>query len=649
MANRIWSPPKGRKGWTLIVLLTSQYLILLQSIAECALVILLYVMKRVDSTMAPSLILSLIASFFSIPFVVLHTVLAWHFKKTPALNVPRTRMHLACSYLPRFMIMLWLAASAAGLIVVSKQPICIGGHSEIFWQAGVSCILHRASVIVAVFSFTAVCALFCAVELCHRPYDASLMGLYTPQRPPRERSTFSGSSWESETLKNEIFYLCRHPNAGPGNGELYWSPNVSSIFEQPVQPPSIRYPAAARTRPRLRISTHAASITPEIHHQSSAAPENISPKESPVKNAPKSATGSVVSGASPISRAPTPLASQNPSNPDVTIPAIPELPGVPSPPTKSKHTRQKSSVSSRKRFLPKAWLKSDPLSADPQIRALSSPDLGAEMQPQTDEESNANNNITDTSSSIMSTPPELLRQASCPSPTPAAAVPPKPESKPPADPPTTPTPPAISIRSGSPPAVRPPEPLTVCKSRSSYIAPPPPRSIHHPHHPNYVPSPPNHPSHGPPQAHGRAHGHGRPLPSSETDGIRRHNTGRLSSNPYRQFDRSQILRHTQSHRYQRHQDSRRFHSQRNRFDPSCALPPIPHSDDVEIVYPSTRRSRSSTYGGLGVATDGLGMMRAGTRSSVNLSSGVVFMGGENHIDPNTYRGTQRTSIHGLLV
>lgn len=61
MANKIWSPPKGRRGWTLIVLLISQYLILLQSIAECVLVILLYAMKRVDSTMAPSLILSLIA------------------------------------------------------------------------------------------------------------------------------------------------------------------------------------------------------------------------------------------------------------------------------------------------------------------------------------------------------------------------------------------------------------------------------------------------------------------------------------------------------------------------------------------------------------------------------------------------------------
>lgn len=474
------------------------------------------------------------------------------------------------------------------------------------------------------------------------------MGLYTPQPPPRERSTFSSSSWESETLKNEIFYLCRHPNAGPGNGELYWSPNVSSIFEQPVRPPSIRCPAPARTRPQLRISTHTASIKPEIHHQSSTAPENISPKVSPVENAPKSVTGSVVSGASPISQTPTPLASQNPSKPDVTIPPIPELPGVPSPPTKSKHTRQKSSVSSRRRFLPKAWLKSDPLSADPQIRALSSPDPGAEMQPQTDEEGNGNNNITDTSSSIMSTPPELLRQASCPSPMPAAAVAPKPESKPPADPPTTPTPRAMSTSPGSPPAVLPPEPLTVRKSRSSYIAPPP-RSIHHPHHPNYVPPPPNHPSHGPPPPHGRGHGHGRPLPSSETDGIRRHNTRRHSSTPYHQFDRSQILRHTQSHRYHRHQDPRRFHGQRNRFDPSRALPPIPHSDDVEIVYPSTRRSRSSTYGGLGGAMDGLGMMRAGTRSSVNLSSGVVFMGEENQIDPNTYRGAQRTSIHGLLA
>ncbi|KAL2220216.1 hypothetical protein M432DRAFT_308779 [Thermoascus aurantiacus ATCC 26904] len=317
MVDRTWSPPKGRRGWTLIAILISLYLTLLQSLAECVLVIQLYAMKRVDSIMTPSLILSLVASLFSIPFIVLHTFLAWQFKKSPGFSLPRTRLHIACSYLPHLMIILWLAATAAGLVVVSKQPTCVAGHSEVLWKVGVSCVLHRASVIVAVSSFIAVCALFCAIELCERPYDASLMGLYAPQRPPRDKSLFSSSSRGSETLKNEI-YLCGHPNEGPGNGELYLTPNVSSIIEQPVLPPSIPYPAPVQTRPQLRLGTHSASVRTEINRQSSS-PDDISPKAG---SAPKSVSGSVVSGSSPISRIPTPAASQKLNEPDISIPAI---------------------------------------------------------------------------------------------------------------------------------------------------------------------------------------------------------------------------------------------------------------------------------------------------------------------------------------
>lgn len=61
MVDRTWSPPKDRRGWTLVAILISLYLTLLQSLAECVLVIQLYAMKRVDSIMTPSLILSLVA------------------------------------------------------------------------------------------------------------------------------------------------------------------------------------------------------------------------------------------------------------------------------------------------------------------------------------------------------------------------------------------------------------------------------------------------------------------------------------------------------------------------------------------------------------------------------------------------------------
>lgn len=413
------------------------------------------------------------------------------------------------------------------------------------------------------------------------------MGLYAPQRPPRDKSLFSSSSRGSETLKNEI-YLCGHPNEGPGNGELYLSPNVSSIMEQPVLPPSIPYPAPVQTRPQLRLGTHPASVRTEINRQSSS-PDDISPKAG---SAPKSVSGSVVSGSSPISQIPTPAASQKLNEPDISIPAIAGLAGTPkisSSPAKSKHTRQKSSASSRRRFLPKAWLKSDPLS----------------------------------------TQPRLIRQTSCPSPTPAVTQTqtPNPESNPSSGS-QTPRPRAMSTNPGNPPPILPPQPLTIRKSRSFYAAPPP-HSIYRPHHQNYVPPPPNHPCHSP------------PLPSSHTDGTRRHYPRRHSSlnSPHYQFERPPILRHSQNHHYHhRQQDPRRYNLQ-HRFDPSRALPPIPHSDDVEIVYPSTRRPQCSVYG---LARDDLCIMRAGTRSSVNLSSGAVSTGAGNAIiDHDTYRGPQR--------
>lgn len=402
------------------------------------------------------------------------------------------------------------------------------------------------------------------------------------------------------------------------------------MSEQPVRPPSMRYPAPVRPKPQLRVNTDPVSIRPEIVHSPS-----ISPKSSPSDQPATEVEGSTGSRVSPLSRTST-LMTAHPNDSVVTVPSMAELPGVPEiPPIPAKYkldAPQKSSDSSRNDLLPKVWRSSStPLSADPQIRALSSPDLAKQAMRDSRSE-------TDTSKMVVA---ELLPVAD-----PANKFPAAPETQAGGKPdmnilkPAPPRPRALTTNPGNPPSVLPPQPLMVRKSRSSYIAPIS-RSIHHPHHPNYVPPPPHHPS----RSRSHAAEPGRP---------RRQNTRHVSNNY--QFERSQMPRHTQSHRHQYQQDPRRYHPQLHhhhhhqprtpRFNPSHSLPPIPRSDDVEIVYPSTRRPRSSTYGGFGIIRDGLGGMKSGARSSINLSSGVPSTEEGSGIDSKTYRGAQRTSMHG---
>jgi hypothetical protein len=544
-------------------------------------------------------------------------------------------------------------------------------------------------------------ALFFCFQVCERPYDASLLGLYTPQRPPRDGSIFSESSWESETLKNEIFYLCRHPDAGPGNGELYWSPNDSSLLETPVRPPSIRYPGPARVRPQLHITTHTNSIRPTIGNTSLT---DTSPKVSPVD---VTAVGSVSlrSDVSPLSRNPSMTSTlQMGTEAAFTRPPVPKIPAIPEIPSQSQtqqqqHKRQKSSVSSRK-FLPKDWDLSKPLSEDPAIRALASPPLSPEVAEPVQE-----------LDSEKDEPPLPTMPAP---PAPVRAV----DSQP-----TQPAPIQTRRRSmtapGNPPPVLPPVPLMVRKSRTSHLNP----SIHHPHHPNHVP-------HAHPHAHvtskssmeglnqrpynsnmnqkskstsrrpprrqpsmGRGH---YPPPRSQHSqaslsshgSINRNHSQKQRFHTSSSFPRNtQFPRHPPAHQHYQQQQHmnypqprhphyppthptppsyRRFHSNDGRgFDPSRTLPPIPRSDDTATLYPSTRRPRSSTYGGSPSPTNSglnysnsknnknirgerevLAETRNNVRTPLSLADGGVALEADREIvdRKNTYRGAERTSI-----
>jgi hypothetical protein len=67
--------------------------------------------------------------------------------------MPRNALHMACSHLPRIMVAMWLAASVAGLVVVSKQVMCVStSEAHEFWKAGVSCQIHRGTVILSILA-----------------------------------------------------------------------------------------------------------------------------------------------------------------------------------------------------------------------------------------------------------------------------------------------------------------------------------------------------------------------------------------------------------------------------------------------------------------------------------------------------------------
>lgn len=410
------------------------------------------------------------------------------------------------------------------------------------------------------------------------------------------------------------------------------------------------------------------------------------------------------------------------------VPKIPDIPEISVPSqVKTKHARQKSSVSSRK-FLPKDWL-SQPLSEDPQIRALASPPGSPEIEvvSSSRNELNEKNDNSGTAGSIPNLP-------SPPAPTASPAG--RKSFDDARSGSTNGNGTGIQTRRrsmtapGNPPLVLPPVPLMVRKSRTSYINPTP-RSIHHPHHPNYVPAkitpktstgealqkpPAARPSLAPvsksiqninnnkqPLQRHKSTSTSTRLPPRRQLSIGHHPSTRFppaqpslaahgsikdlqrarsSSSSFRnnQFPRrtpshNQRLQPHYQHYLNQHQHNqhnmmhapaqipqhpqrptytRRFHSNDGRgFDPAHTLPPIPRSDETATLYPSTRRPRSSTYGGiLNAATTSNSSSSSNAqeaikrRMSLSLADGGIALEGDGEIleRRNTYRGAERTSF-----
>ncbi|RHZ56684.1 uncharacterized protein CDV56_106132 [Aspergillus thermomutatus] len=599
--------PQRRGSWSKVVIFVSLYVLLLESLIEWVLVIYLFVNQQVDSKMLPSLILVLIASLFTVPLVVLHSLLAWQYNRVQGFRRQKKFLHAVCTHLLRLTTIVWVAASVAGLVVISQQISCLpdsmnGG----FWKTGVSCALHRAAVIVSVLSFITVCLYFCSRELCRRPYDVSLLGVYSQRQPIRDDSICSQTSFDRESsLRNDIYYLCRGPDVTFGTQGVYITSSNDDLIEKAVSP-TIQHPRPIRPKSQLWLDTD----------QECEAAEILS--------------GTTL--ASPVSRTPTVATLKTASEASLQVPPFAELSGtpeVPPIPPSLGHTRQKSSISSLCRSLLKVLPKSLPLSADPQIRALAEADPRRDIEQQSQGDDVAVKQ-EQTGQSPTSSPRQNPSLASTPDrrsemETSVALAELKEPSRSR----------SMTANSADAPEVVAP-PATVRRSNTSNTLPAS-HSAYQPQHPAYMLIPPNQiarrPMDRPPN---------RRVSLIEPNTVARRHTHRYSQRqrPIYQFDPNQIPRHTQSHHHRPHQP----------FEQYRPMGPAWRRNDVEIIYPSTRRPRSSTCGGIASVGHGhLDSIRE-TGTSVDEARAAVTLDGRwrrTILNGNTYRGANRTSLYGF--
>ncbi|KAJ5741319.1 hypothetical protein N7533_010728 [Penicillium manginii] len=635
MATGFSATPRKEGTWTKLVIFVALFLLILESVLQLVLVLFLYGKHQVDSKMTVSLVLAMVSSFMTIPLISLQSLVAWQYNKIGGFGQQKTVLHNICSYVYRLDLMLWLATSVSGLVVAAQQVYCLpDGTDASFWRVGTSCAFHRSTVIVSVVSLVTVCTMYCARELCDRPYDVSIIGIYKSQQTLRDGSILSGNSWDSdETLKNEILNLCRQHDGKAGEEPWYIDPIANKVSCHP----SIRHPAPVRLRPQLRLNTNPGSEYGEITSGTSISPDDTYPRTSPGGQ-------TVASDFYPISRTST-LMTTNTSESKSLLAEFfaPKVPPIPKQYT-AYHKRGKSSLSSLKRFFPKTFPLSLPLSSDPQIRALADPNSASDVEKQVVTPSTSPGQSQSALLEITATEATATHSSSADTTqTPTKSV-------------NTPTPNrpeghnrTMTMNSADAPevVVSPPEPAKVRRSQTEHLAIAG-RSIHHPHHPNFVPG--STPSPAP-----------SPVNARRYSASYRQNTNmspvsimppsRSSSRHNMQPQIAQLPAPTRSSSYSFEQSRKprppiptRWASQ-HVFDPSRVVP-APRRNDVEIIYPSTRRPRSSTHGGASGPLSCILEATPDPRASVDE---IHLRGGGTQarrsvLDHNTYRGANRTGM-----
>ncbi|KAL4793371.1 hypothetical protein BDV19DRAFT_229043 [Aspergillus venezuelensis] len=435
MSYRAMASKRGG-AWARVVIFVSLYVLLLESIFEWVVVLYLYGNKHVDSKMVPSLIFALVASFLTVPQVVLHSFLALQYNKVLEYANQKVVLHNVCTYLLRITTLAWLGASVSGLVVVSQQAFCLpvasGGS---YWQVGVSCALHRAVVIVSVISFITICLYFCSRELCERPYDVWLLGVYHHKRRSQDGSILSASTLNSDkSSKRDLLCVCRHSDLTYGQVPYIKTRNS----EKYGTVPGLQVPAQVRPTSFLDVSP-----------VSDAEAECLS--KTTVASGPRSDVFS-----SSVFRTPSTLTTQ--SSLPAQNEALPELPSA-NFQRASKHTRNKSSGSSLRRFLPRSLPASLPLSSDPQIRALAEANARVNLEKQEPkEEEHESEESKPPAPPTVSPPPPPKGEKSCINSQTTERT-------------TTSLPKSSSMSSADAPEVVTPAPLNIHRSNTAHTAP----------------------------------------------------------------------------------------------------------------------------------------------------------------------------------
>ena len=134
---------------------------------DFAIVLALFVQREADSTVSTSLILIFLSvrsktlfvwelltldqSLVSVVYIILHLGLAHRLRRSGHANGRSMKLESCLLHIPRLLIVLWMAASAAGLVVAARQPTCYAATvAESSWQAGLACELHRSATGIAV-------------------------------------------------------------------------------------------------------------------------------------------------------------------------------------------------------------------------------------------------------------------------------------------------------------------------------------------------------------------------------------------------------------------------------------------------------------------------------------------------------------------
>ena len=90
----------------------------------------------------------------------------------------------ACCAIARLMLMLWFAASAAGLVLASDHPVCLKQDpTPSRWQSGKACVVHRANFAASIVALYVPLLSYCRWSTKERPAASCLSCSYASSRP----------------------------------------------------------------------------------------------------------------------------------------------------------------------------------------------------------------------------------------------------------------------------------------------------------------------------------------------------------------------------------------------------------------------------------------------------------------------------------